>query len=59
MPFVSLPPGAGPRHLAFHPTRPFVYVINELASTMTVFLWNQVDGSLRLLQNISTLPARE
>lgn len=29
------PPGSGPRHLALHPTRPFLYVIHELASTVT------------------------
>ena len=29
-PWTQLPPGAGPRHLAFHPYRPFAYVISEL-----------------------------
>lgn len=28
-------PGAGPRHAAFHPTHPWVYVINELAVSLT------------------------
>ena len=35
-PWTQLPPGAGPRHLAFHPHRPFAYVISELRSTVTV-----------------------
>ncbi len=35
-PWTQMPPGAGPRHLAFHPQRPFAYVINELQSTVTV-----------------------
>src|SRR6185436_7924478 len=30
-----LAPGAGPRHLTFHPTGPWAYVINELDSTVT------------------------
>lgn len=28
--------GAGPRHLAFHPTRPYAYIANELDSTVSV-----------------------
>ncbi|MDA3642692.1 lactonase family protein [Saccharopolyspora indica] len=31
-----LAPGAGPRHLVFHPRAPFLYVANELDSTVTV-----------------------
>jgi 6-phosphogluconolactonase len=37
-----LPPGSGPRHLAFHPTLPVAYVLNELTSTIARFDW---DGS--------------
>lgn len=29
-------PGAGPRHLAFHPTQPYAYIANELDSTVSV-----------------------
>lgn len=29
-------PGAGPRHLAFHPTEPYAYIANELDSTVSV-----------------------
>ena len=29
--------GAGPRHAAFHPSAPYLYVINELDSTVTAF----------------------
>lgn len=32
----ALPPGAGPRHLAVHPTLPYAYVANELDSTASV-----------------------
>ena len=55
--FASLPPGSGPRHLTFHPKRDFVYVINELKNTVTVFVWEPKDGRLTEAQNISTLPA--
>ena len=55
-PYAAIKPGAGPRHLAFHSTRPFVYLINELDNTMTVFAWDAPRGALRELQAISTLP---
>lgn len=50
-------PGAGPRHLAFHPTNRYAYVINELGSTIDVFAWDAARGTLAWLQTISTLPA--
>ena len=56
-PFATVPPGSGPRHLAFHPFNPFVYVSNEMGHTVTVFMWNADDGSLKQLQDISTFPA--
>jgi len=54
---VQLPPGTGPRHLAFHPQRPFLYVINELQSTVTVFRYREQAGGFDAQQTISTLPA--
>ncbi|MFN8446774.1 MAG: lactonase family protein [Caldilineaceae bacterium] len=48
--------GAGPRHLAFHPNGRYVYLINELDSTITVFAYGTASGSLQELQVISTLP---
>lgn len=56
-PWASVKPGAGPRHLAFHPKRPLVCVINELDNTMMVFNWNARSGTLKEVQTISTLPA--
>ena len=35
--FVRTPPGAGPRHLTFHPNGRCMYVINELANSVTEF----------------------
>ncbi len=32
-------PGSGPRHVAFHPNARWLYVINELESTVDHFLW--------------------
>lgn len=50
------PAGAGPRHLAFHPGGRYVYVINELAGSITVYAFDDSTGALRALQTISTLP---
>ncbi|MDX5418835.1 MAG: lactonase family protein, partial [Hymenobacteraceae bacterium] len=50
-------PGAGPRHMAFHPNGSYAYVINELNSTMTALAYNSEKGELSELQTISTLPA--
>ncbi len=55
-PSVALAPGSGPRHFAFHPTRAFAYVINELRSTITVFGYDPSSGKLDTRQTISTLP---
>jgi 6-phosphogluconolactonase len=52
----SLEPGAGPRHLVFHPKAPFVYVINELNSSVTVLRHDAKSGQLEALQSYSTLP---
>jgi 6-phosphogluconolactonase len=48
---------SGPRHLAFHPNMSYVYVINELNSTLTVFQWDEAVGRLAEVQTISTVPA--
>ena len=52
----AAPPGTGPRHLAFHPHRPFAYVISELQSTITVCRYDAQQGTFAPLQTISTLP---
>ncbi len=55
-PWTQLPPGAGPRHLAFHPHWPIAYVINELQSTVTVCRYDGQQGEFAPLQTVSTLP---
>ena len=49
-------PGSGPRHLAFHPSGRYAYVINELNSTMTAFACDPEKGTLEEMQTLSTLP---
>ena len=55
-PSVASRPGAGPRHADFHPSKPYVYVINELDSTITTFRFDPERGGLTPLQTITTLP---
>jgi 6-phosphogluconolactonase len=55
-PFAKLPPGAGPRHLAFHPNGKVAYVIDELNSTITTFSFDEKAGKLKELQAVPTLP---
>jgi 6-phosphogluconolactonase (cycloisomerase 2 family) len=54
--WVSLPPGDGPRHFAFHPNGRLLYSIQEEASTIAVFDYAGNTGTLALKQTISTLP---
>ena len=54
--FVTLKPGAGPRHFTFHPNGKFAYVINELDSTVTAFSFDAKTGALTTLQSVPTLP---
>ena len=55
-PFVRTPPGAGPRHLIFHPNGKWLYVINELTNSVTRFQYQPEGGLLTERQTISTLP---
>ena len=53
---VFLHAGAGPRHLTFHPNGKFLYVINELDSSLTTFKYNAAQGTLTAFETVSTLP---
>jgi 6-phosphogluconolactonase len=54
-PFYSSKPGAGPRHLVFHPNGKFAYLINEIGSTITVLAYDAKAGALTELQTLSSL----
>lgn len=54
--FAKVKPGAGPRHLAFHPNGKFAYVLSEMESSVTVFSYQPKTGGLTSLQTISALP---
>lgn len=56
-PSANVKPGAGARHLAFHPSGRYAYVINEMNCTITAFNNDSAKGALQEAQTISTLPA--
>lgn len=45
---LDLPAGAGPRHVAFHPTLSLMYGINELDSTIAAWSYDEQDNWMRL-----------
>ncbi|HZL28841.1 MAG TPA: lactonase family protein [Acidobacteriaceae bacterium] len=51
--------GSGPRHIAFHPNRRWVYIIHELDCTVELFDWSVAGGAASLKRRdgsaISTL----
>lgn len=56
-PSIATRSGSGPRHVVFHPTAGFAYVINELDSTVTAYDYDRITGSLEPKQIMTTLPA--
>lgn len=56
-PYVKVNEGSGPRHLDFHPTADFAYLINEISSEIAVFRRDRENGSLTAVQTVGTLPS--
>jgi 6-phosphogluconolactonase len=55
----AMPPGSGPRHLAFHPHRPIAYVVNELNSTLSTLSFIEDAGRFEALAHERTIPSGE
>ena len=53
---VKVKPGSGPRHIIFHPNGGYLYLLNELNSTLIVFRYDSTAGNLEEVQTVSTLP---
>ncbi len=54
--YATVAGSAGCRHMTFHPTGKFGYVINEMASTVDAYLFDETRGAFINVQTISTLP---
>jgi 6-phosphogluconolactonase len=54
---IQAPAGGGPRHSAFHPNGKYLFVLNELNSTLSSHVWDAERGATQLIRNLSTLPS--
>lgn len=48
---------SGPRHGAFHPRLPVLWMLNEINNTVTTWMWEAERGHLKAAQILTTLPA--
>jgi 6-phosphogluconolactonase len=55
-PSVASRAGAAPRHVDFHPSQPYAYVINEIDSTIAAYHYQPEKGAFKPFQVITTLP---
>lgn len=56
---VTLPGGSGPRHLAFHGSGRYFYLLNELAWTVTVCSWDEDAGAGRAGMSVDSRSAED
>ena len=49
--------GISPRHSVFHPRLPFVFTINERASTVSAHQFDSSTGDLEHIESVATIPA--
>jgi 6-phosphogluconolactonase len=54
--WIDVAPGSGPRHMDFHPSGKYVYLINEMGNTITAFNYDSAKGNLIEFQTVPTLP---
>jgi len=54
---LDLPAGAGPRHIALHPNGRFLFVMNELNSTIAALALDAATGTLSLVDARPAVPA--
>ena len=49
--------GSGPRHFAFHPNRPFLYLLNELDATVNAYAFDNASGRVSAIHTVGTMPS--
>jgi 6-phosphogluconolactonase len=54
--FAKVPAGGGPRHMKFHTSGKWAYVLNELSLSVTVFDYDSESGKMSPKQTIPTVP---
>jgi len=55
-PFFKVAPGAGPRHLAFHPNGKFAYVVTEMGINVVACRYDAQKGALEEIQIADAAP---
>lgn len=55
----NVPPGGGPRHMKFHPNGKWIYVLNELDLTVSVFDYDAASGTMTIKQTVEAVPRAE
>ncbi|WP_161878760.1 lactonase family protein [Alkalibacterium sp. MB6] len=53
---VKMPAGTGPRHIVFHPQKPYAYVMGELSSEVVVLSYDKDEGRFDSIQTITSIP---
>lgn len=56
-PSASVKPGSGPRHLVIAPDQKHVYVMSEMASSVTTFDYDAKTGAMKAIDVVSALPS--
>lgn len=54
----QVPPGGGPRHMKFHPNGKWIYVLNELALSVSVFDYDAAAGTMTRKQTVAAVPKK-
>ncbi len=57
--FGAVPPGGGPRHMKFHNNGKWIYVLNELELSVSVFDYDSEAGTMQLKQTVPTVSKAE
>src|ERR1035438_4854064 len=55
--FIAADPGAGVRHLAFHPNGRVLYAINETQPSVTGYYYDPTNGALSEIQTVPNVPS--
>ena len=53
---IPSPPGAGPRHMKFHDSGKYAYLLNELTLSVSVFEYEADGAKFKKIQEIESLP---
>lgn len=55
VPFCETRPHIAPRHAVFHPSKPYVFVCNEIGATVDAYAFSEENGALRQIDFASTI----